>query len=581
MSEEELLLPNVLLGDVFVLVMNRTAEEIASEVNSTIVPRTELSSTSSGPSLKVRVGPPPVPKKESLPPLVSKESTRLFMSNTYPVGTYAGWGGSVIPVSCDACGIPIRRSSTYVRCSECVSPLVDLCVACFANGAEFASHSRHHSYAVVKAKISNRKLVKLDIFDYLSFLKRSAEKGNLNFSDFENTVLHAHDNGVVTTSGRRFGGRGGVRATSEESVAVSLPVVPSSPPKQTTDAEKIYLSIINMLTGCREELSVEELVKSIVEQTGNLLPGPANYNILRDEFEFEYLPEAETIVAALAAPIDDASVSSLAPLMEAYNGILDERERRKRTLVSANLTSVKEFTLTGSSKKRKTDEKDIFEKCRIFIKPVSESLDKKKSSESLKFIDQLATHVTTRKRLIERLKRLVTLRKHGVFAEDQTAIQFDLDRKKRNDLASGTQKLWTFLPSQTDIGGNIARTSRGHLVHENSESKKISPLQIFQTLPGGDLITDGVAVQICLDYYIAPQHFFVVQSAIHTVLSKRSVVDEEFLRSLIKDGIFGTTKRYIQGGGGPGGGVNASSTSLGDMKNNIIKYCRDSFSNHR
>ncbi len=641
MTEEDFLLPNVLLGDLFVLAMNRTPEEIAAEERALLdqlQPVGEfLDSSGAPPPLKPRSLPQMGLSKKSSPPVPSqpsKETMRLFTCNTYPVGTFPNWGGSLIPVSCDACGIPIRRSSHYMRCSDCVKPMVDLCVMCFANGAEFGDHKRSHGYSVVKNRLGNRKLAKLDVFDFLNFLSVSAEKGSLNFSEFEKSVLHYADNaenginasGLVVSNGggvsrsngygRRFGGRG-VRTTLPDSLASSEPppaaaanrTIPNV--KQTTDAEKIYLSVINMLTGCREELSVEDLVANVSEAPPiSIVPGPANYNTLREEFEFEFLPEAETILAAVSPPGKAVVPQELVNLMEGYNGILDERERRKRTLVTAGLTSVKEFTTTASQKKRKTDEKEAFEKSRIFLRAVSESLDapggkgaatKKPTNQpsqdhhqscsaSVKFLDQLASHITTRKRLIDRLKRLSSLWKHGLVAEDQSALQFDTDKKKRNDLNSvkskttsppnTNNKIWTFLPNQTDIGGTIARTNRGHLVSDdgtvNAIGQKISPIDIFLSLPGGtELSGNTAAVQLCLEYYIAPQHFLVVESAIHAMMRSQQRGSDSKMQQLIRDGIFGTTKRYIQGGGGP------QSSSLpytvDEMRNSLIKCCRDSF----
>lgn len=605
----DFLLPNVLLGDVFALVMNRTPDEIAAEQK-----RLADTSTSTAPSEGTVALPRgrtlpqmSVPKKAVVPtpvaiPQTSKEAMRLFACNAYPVGTYPNWGGSVIPVSCDACGIPIRRTSYYMHCCECVCPLVDLCVMCFSNGAEFGDHKRTHSYSVVKNKLGNRKLVKLDVFDFLNFLSSSSEKNSLNFSQFEQNVLHFVPDvsaSVGPKASRMFGGRG-VRSAPASSE--NTPDVPN-PVKQTTDAEKIYLSLINMLTGCREELSVEDLVSGVVSSDiQTIVPGPANYNTLREEFEFEFLPEAETILAAVSPPSGEVSCE-LAGLLEGYNGILDERERRKRTLVNSSLTSVREFTTAASQKKRKTDEKEAFEKSRIFLRAVSESLDSavplskssaKKNpsipdvSSSVKFLDQVASHITTRKRLIDRLKRLSVLWKHGLVAEDHTALQFDMDKKKRNDLnaarikSNSNSKVWTYLPNQTDIAGTTARTNRGHLVTEqvvpdiDTQVMRLSPIDIFQSLPAGAelLASNPAAVDLCLQLYIAPQHYAVVEIAVHAIL-RHGNGDEEKLKNIVKDGIFGTTKRYILGGGGPQ--TSSLPHTLEDMKNSIIKCCRDSF----
>jgi hypothetical protein len=366
-----------------------------------------------------------------------------------------------------------------------------------------------------------------------------------------------------------------------------------------SDAEKTYLGILSLLTRCTEE---DLVTYSFSHVPSDMNGGPGNYNMLRDEFEYEFLPEAETVLAAVTPPPVGSSDVSLGSLLEAYNGIQDERERRKKILVQSHLVNVREFT--SLAKKRKTDEKEMFEKVRIFLRPVLFGLDS--GEKAMKFLDSFAVALTTRKRTLERMKRLLMLHKHGVIYEDSSVMQFDTDRKKRHDInqrrlvaaGSGGTKIWTPLPAIASDGVissipssttvRSTRTSGTPLsldaVANGSTSCTIlmnSAIEAFQMLPGADTVVDKGAIEMCLEYFIAPEHWKVVEVAIHAILEIRPDMSDEDLVKVINSGILGTTRRFILGAqglpisGGPGGHL-FSFSNPDEIKLKIVHTCRES-----
>ena len=573
--------PDSLLGDIFVTVFSRRRDEVVAK-SGTCVPDEEILLPSRGVAL-------PNHTSKDLLSLLSEESARFFNFDCQASRASGGQNIPSQPITCDACGSSIRKQTHFIRCADCVDPFIDICVFCFSNGAEFGSHKRNHRYAVVKNKVNNRKILKVDLFEFFKFLITCEDKGSLNYAVFEKQVLgikQVSEEVAVAPRAGRSSGRGVVRQTAENETTDDA-IVKAAQIEFTSDAEKTYLGLLSLLTRCSEEDLVSLPAPSSTEVGG----GPANYNVLRDEFEYEFLPEAETVLAAIT-PSD-----TLGTLFETYNGIQDERERRKKFLVGANLLSVKEYTNGG--KKRKTDEKEMFEKVRIFARPVLHGLGE--GDKVVKFLDTFAVALTNRKRVLERMKRLLLLHKNGVCFEDSSVMQFDTDRKKRHDInqrrIGGTSsKIWTSLPTIVTNDGPVSlagsmptsptirstRTSGTPLtlsdLNGSLASPSLSALDAFSLLPGSWAITDEHAIAVCLEYFIAPQHWKVIELGVHALLDRNSDATPEDLCKIVSTGILGTTRRFILGAqglpisGGPGAHQFAFSNA-DEIKMKIVQTC--------
>jgi hypothetical protein len=456
---------------------------------------------------------------DSLPERVKYFALTCYPSTSSSIGSF----------TCDACGIYLKKSSTFVRCAECLSPMVDLCTHCFSNGAEFGSHLRNHGYIVVSGRSSqllrqSRSVGKLDIRSLMKFMQLAERKGSLNFAELEKTL------------------------------------------NIEGDGERLYLELVSMLTSCDEQsISQHALEDGPSDVDSSLGGGPANFNVLRDEFEHDYVPEAETLLAAVNIGTNGPLPEVLHSLFEGYNGILDERERRRKILKASNLVNLKEYY--NVLKKRKTDEKEMFEKLRMFVRPVLHATDN--GTSCMAWLETLALTLTSRKRLVDRIKRLCTLKKHGIQAEVTEASQFDTDRKKRGDInmrKTPGMKIWANVPAVSST---------------EPRAERLSSEQALLKLPGGELLKRSQTIQLCIDLQLSPQHFLVIESGIHAVLRTRrdSFIDDETLKSLVQDGVFGTVRRYLLASQGLP--VSASALALpapiDEMKAQIVQHCRRSF----
>jgi hypothetical protein len=517
-------LPDVLMGDIFVEAALMPPDE--PESTSDVVMKDEVVI-----DVKDELQKPVHPKSSS--ELVSglPDVARFFALVTPPPSSSVA--GSL---ACDACGLALKRSSTFIRCADCTEPLVDLCPNCFANGAEFGRHSRHHQYVVIQGRAcqltKQSKLVnKLNIHHMLQFMETAEKKGCFNFSDLE----------------RLYG-----------------------------DGEKLYLEIVTMLSDCAEQ---PQSMAPDEEIPDGLSGGPANFNFLRDEFEHEYVPEAETLLAAVPPPpLGELPSEELTTLFEGYNGILDERERRRKTLKAAKLVTLREFY--NVLKKRKTDEKEMFEKVRMFTRAVIAATP---NESCIAALESFAAALTQRKRLIERAKRLTLLKQHGVHQEAGESVQFDIDRKKRNDLlirkstpGAGLVRVWTAIPAVAN--GGAASDKKGINLSSSASSTSMTAEEALRQLPGGELLKDAASVGLCLELLMAPQHFLVVTSALSAAIKNRgrSVSDEE-LRNIVQEGVFGTIRRYLLAAQGlpvsavPSGGAVLSTD---EMRQKLVDHCR-------
>ena len=535
-------LPDVLIGDVFVEAVLQAAQEPekSEQLQSLTIPLKE--------EVKDNFVKQPRNHLSSAQMIASLPGSAQFfaLASTSSTSTSSSSSSSQFQLGCDACGLNFKKSSIFIRCAECVDPIIDLCVHCFGNGAEWGSHLRSHAYVTVQAKSSqifkhSRLVSKLNVFQILRVMEQVEKRGCFNFSELEKFLK-----------------------------------------LESGDGEKIYLEIVALLSHCREPSIAESCYSgSLPESTTGvegLSGGMANFNPLRDEFEHEYVPEAETLLAAVTPPVSSAS-GDLISLFDGYNGILDERERRRKVLKSAKMITLREFF--NIVKKRKSDEREMFEKLRIFIRPALAA----GPDECMHFLESLASSLTSRKRMIDRVKRLLLLLRNGISSELGEALQFDLDRKKRNDINSrrastpsgSAVKVWTTLPavSAPDVSLHSRRGAVPSL--QMDRDKNLMNLEeAIRSLPAG---TDA-PFQLCAELQIAPQHLKVIQIAVHAVMRKRGRdIDDSILFSLVRDGVFGSIRRYLLAAQGlPVAAVAHNPLSQDEMKSKLIQYCRLSYS---
>ena len=275
--------------------------------------------------------------------------------------------------------------------------------------------------------------------------------------------------------------------------------------------------------------------------------GPANYNFLRGEFEYDFLPEAEVLLAD-ADPVSDdikmegtelntepsaPTVTHLLPgALHAYNSVLDERERRRQFLVS--MLHLKDFV----PKRRKVDEREIFERLRIFVRPAATL------GGSREVLESLATGLASERKQRESLAKFNAWRRNGVSNETEGDLlaydtkkradaqikwlkretSFDEERAEnemelRDDLSASNNssappvsRIMEISPiKSTPIGSPPFLHNPLVSIADGSASKNRKySLWATESLPGSDRISTA-DLAVCEKTGVAPQHFIVIR----------------------------------------------------------------------
>jgi hypothetical protein len=129
--------------------------------------------------------------------------------------------------------------------------------------------------------------------------------------------------------------------------------------------------------------------------------------------------------------------------------------------------------------------------------------------------------------------------------------------------------------------GRSARSSPPSPTEVDSQPNKVmtAPEAVVQ-LPGGwQLSKSKPAVELCVELQIAPQHLIVIQSAMHVMLKQRRSATDADLIALIREGVFGTIRRYLLSAQGLTVSVVPQQTTVSpeEMKAKVVAFCRSTF----
>jgi hypothetical protein len=232
----------------------------------------------------------------------------------------------MLHVSCFTCDHDIT-SSPYL-CSLCH---IVLCEKCFLFGAETRSHLRSHPFM----------------------------KGILNSQDPEKSAVERE---VSTIRGKDLA------SILEMLSHLSLSGMNWEQERQ----EKLYMDLMISILKLEDPLPAAE-IKEEPTPSKPLEPFLLNYNKNRKEFEHEWLPEVEVLLAQ-SQPLDTPN-----EFLHAYNFVLKQRNDRKRVILqsemlkSFNLKRKKTLSSSNGSKKPAEDlQSAILDKLRIFLRPAQE-----------------------------------------------------------------------------------------------------------------------------------------------------------------------------------------------------------------
>jgi hypothetical protein len=270
---------------------------------------------------------------------------------------------------CDACRCTL--TGEMYECTKCSS--IFLCSTCFTLGASFNTHNNTHECR--KGRVQGA--LPVAVAEIL------APPLNLNEILLFLSVIQEH----------------GFNWTK---VSEMMPFVGRAKLFSVGNCEKIYAALLNTLHK-KPCLNIPTVPRPDILA----VPGPANYSTLRDEFEHDWLPEAEVFLAEA----DGVDRELIVKLLHTYNAILDERVTRKRFIVDSGLTA-------APNKKRKI----ILDKLRILARPAA--------LLGPGTLDAVALNLAEEERLRETLSKALVWKKVGAKNEPDYELFAQLHAKQ-------------------------------------------------------------------------------------------------------------------------------------------------------
>ncbi|PVU99968.1 hypothetical protein BB559_000216 [Furculomyces boomerangus] len=243
---------------------------------------------------------------------------------------------------CDNCQSNLT-DIVRISCFEC--PEFDLCITCFANGAEIGNHKYYHKYSVISKNT-------FPIFspDWTADEELMLIDGLLQFGmgNWEETAIYV-----------------GTRTKEECELHYNTVYIDSKDwplPNMTLELDHKTIN-----TRAENPIKLEPKIFKVLSSQ------PSNHEIAgympgREEFEVEIENDAEQLIKDLSFGEDDNAEEKLLKqtILEIYNSKLGKRNDRKSFLLERNLI---DYTKNSTIEKRKTNqERDLLNKIKVFAK---------------------------------------------------------------------------------------------------------------------------------------------------------------------------------------------------------------------
>ena len=414
---------------------------------------------------------------------------------------------------CDACSKAFEADSSFYKCSECIEVPVFLCHPCFTLGAQFSDHLRSHK--CVKGHL---------IRPSITAQTEGEFNDKLNYNLLVQFLM-----GI-----RKFG-------FFWEKVANTMPLFGRTKHFSYQSSERIFFSFLRQVLNKPPTCQALPIFPRPTIPSDN---GPGNFNFLRNEFEYDYMPEAEVFFADAQVPKTPEETENLVSALHAYNALLKERVSRKNVLVDCGMISLKDFL----PKKKKADEKDIYDRLRIFVRP-SRAVD---PSAPHGILESLASGLATEKRLREQLGRLNVLRRSGVVDDKVGGALHEYETKQREE---SKKRGFTFIHNDAVCLQDGPGTA--------SKNRKGSIWMVDQLFAADMISLEDRAV--CEKTGVAPQHFFVMKRTLEEIRKANGSITVSEAAAFVKDGVIGAVWRSQ-------GKKSIPSSECRELKNILVEH---------
>ncbi|XP_026285249.1 transcriptional adapter 2-alpha-like isoform X1 [Frankliniella occidentalis] len=411
--------------------------------------------------------------------------------------------------TCYICGMWLREP--YITCVDCKNTLI--CTKCFASGGERNNHYNYHKYSVIRNEFPL--LGNWTAKEELALLEAMIEFGADNWTDIAKKVssrceeecmkhyfwFYSENSDLQLQVGETFSSHR--VETAQQTVMTPFSRYVSNS-KKISDFEgpddhaqlsknsySLKLKLNPYLKQQQQLYQRADLSRPLFEcRATQFIPG---YNAARGEFSVEFDDSAELMVAELDSEIADPEDNDYEVLtdmqvaiVEAYNGRLRERKRRKQIIRHHGLLLLQK-TIGWLQRFEGTIGREIAEK----LTGLMRVLNGKK-------FDFLMESLHAMGETRAKIKQLKELRDKGITSHRANKLYAQLSDLRNQVKKDGPILSGTFLPWS---GANAPAVP----IQTSAPRKKPPPLDIM-TLPGYEKLTPSER-ELCSNLRLAPLSF--------------------------------------------------------------------------
>ncbi|KAF4693102.1 hypothetical protein FOZ60_011886 [Perkinsus olseni] len=240
-------------------------------------------------------------------------------------------------------------------------------------------------------------------------------------------------------------------------------------------------------------------------------------SVYRDEFENDWNPDAESLVAELLSEnqtdklpdMNDPETAKHGRIMMAYHQLVTERERRKNLLVHPHDRPSFIYNIganfgeyQSSCKRRRTDEKLIFERLKIFAPATDETADE--------VLSRMASGLSHEFRLREEMDNRTDRRLRGCGDEKEYQRYLHVEKVRRDTMKRcGASSAYVYTDNAALSRSQMSPLDGGSV----SANWTASALPYYDQLPTADRSK-------CESLGIAPMHFEAVQALLTDIVQR-------------------------------------------------------------
>ncbi|CAG9814373.1 unnamed protein product [Phaedon cochleariae] len=393
----------------------------------------------------------------------------------------------------------------WILCDKCN---INICLACFSNGAEFKKHKSDHDYKVLTTKFILFENSDWTAEEELKLLDAIQNYGNWNMvaQEFPNRTISEVVDHYDYFYLERNGSDGLPNIKQSDAALFPELVVPYRFQLSDIDEPPRYLS---------NTVGFKSL---------------AGYNPARSDFENEYDKNAEDLLSNMEVVNEDDPHYELltnlqCSLIESYNRRLRERQHWKNLIRNHGLLLLRK-TISWLHRYDYTIQKPVYEKLIRFMqfcKPVKFDM----LMEGLHRVGELKIHIS----------RLCHWRRKGITTVEEGRIFWKLNqlhesnRKSLKAFRSNPQLNW-----KSNSEANLA------FLTKFNRRRAFAPIEVTG-MPGYSKLTEK-EIELCSNVRLVPVAYFQLREILVAECKKNGFVSLQTARRMLKIDVNKTRKLY-------------------------------------